>query len=60
MIFISWQSSFQTITLSVVRLKYSNQIINSGGSEFFILIVSHNLERVDVTFFAQASLNNIE
>jgi hypothetical protein len=25
----------------------------------FILIVSHNLERVDVTFFAQASLNNI-
>jgi hypothetical protein len=26
---------------------------------FFILIVSHNLERVDVTF-AQASLNNIE
>jgi hypothetical protein len=26
----------------------------------FILIVSHNLERVDVTFFAQASLNNIE
>jgi hypothetical protein len=23
------------------------------------LIVSHNLERVDVTFLAQASLNNI-
>jgi hypothetical protein len=24
------------------------------------LIVSHNLERVDVTFLAKASLNNIE